>query len=242
MINNVYFEGNEKDIKILESIILNDWKVNNYEYKMTIHRTLMKKHSILSITIENFKKIEFINFIKMVSKKIVKEGLLNKIKLDTNGEVFTINSKGDIVLDLTNIERAFSKWDRVEDRDLLKYNKSFIVFIEGNTTNDILEHVPVARKIVSELFNEFEIPYNCSHVYEDAAICKPLRNLYGGNGYTKGRILSYAVKCKLSYDFLKCLNDKLMEYNKNLEDSNTALKPLVLLANRDRFEEVVEND
>lgn len=238
MINEITFEGKEKDIRALEKLIFKDWESNSYDYTMSIRRIFFKKtHAVLAITITNVKRTEFALFMKNIANSIIKNKIDKSIKIDVNGEYIKINKNGKIELDLTVIDRLFKRWDRIENVGIMKDKKtSFVVFIEGNNTADVLFHSPKARKIVTEALREFEVNrYHSTNVYEHSALTNPIKNLYGDNKSTKGKILCYVVSYNLPYEFLIYLNSKLLKYNENLDGSMSSLRPLMLIANKDKF-------
>ena len=238
MINEITFEGKEKDIRALEKLIFKDWESNSYDYTMAIRRIFFKKtHAVLSITITNVKRTEFSLFMKNIANRIIENKIDKSVKIDVNGEYIKINDNGKIELDLNIIDRLFKRWDRIENVGIMKDKKtSFMVFIEGNNTADVLYHSPNARRIITEALREFEVNrYHSTNVYEHSALTNPIKNLYGDNKSTKGKILCYVVSYNLPYEFLIYLNSKLLEYNEKLDGSMSSLSPLVLIANKDKF-------
>lgn len=238
MINEITFEGKEKDIRALEKLIFKDWESNSYDYTMAIRRIFFKKtHAVLSITITNVKRTEFSLFMKNIANSIIDNKIDKSVKIDVNGEYIKINDNGKIELDLNVIDRLFKRWNRIENVGIMKDKKtSFMVFIEGNNTADVLYHSPNARRIITKALKEFEVNrYHSTNVYEYSALTNPIKNLYGDNKSTKGKISCYVISYELPYEFLIYLNSKLLEYNENLEDSISSLRPLVLIANKDKF-------
>ena len=238
MINEITFEGKEKDIRALEKLIFKDWESNSYDYTMAIRRIFFKKtHAVLAITITNVKRTEFSLFMKNIANSIIDNKIDKSVKIDVNGEYIKINDNGKIELDLNVIDRLFKRWDRIENVGIMKDKKtSFMVFIEGNNTADVLYHSPNARRIITEALKEFEVNrYHSTNVYQHSALTNPIRNLYGDNKSTKGKILCYVVSYELPYEFLIYLNSKLLEYNEKLDGSMSSLSPLVLIVNKDKF-------
>ena len=238
MINKIVFEGKEKDIRAIEKIVFKDLESNSYDYTISIRRILVKKsYAVLSITIDSIKKTEFSLFMKNIANSIIDNKIDRSVKIDVNGEYIKINDNGKIELDLNVIDRLFKRWDRIENVGIMKDKKtSFMVFIEGNNTADVLYHSPNARRIITEALKEFEVNrYHSTNVYEHSALTNPIKNLYGDNKSTKGKILCYVISYELPYEFLIYLNSKLIEYNKNLEDIISSLQQLVLIANKDKF-------
>ena len=238
MINEITFEGKEKDIRALEKLIFEDWESNSYDYTMAIRRVFFKKtYAVLSITITNVKRAEFSLFMKNIASSIIENKIDRSVKIDVNGEYIKINENGKIELDLNVIDRLFKRWDRIENVGIMKDKKtSFMVFIEGNNTADVLYHSPNARRIITEALKEFEVNrYHSTNIYEHSALTNPIKNLYGDNKSTKGKILCYVVSYNLPYEFLIYLNSKLLEYNEKLDGSMSSLSPLVLIANKDKF-------
>ena len=238
MINEITFEGKEKDIRALEKLIFEDWESNSYDYTMAIRRVFFKKtYAVLSITITNVKRTEFSLFMKNIASSIIENKIDRSVKIDVNGEYIKINENGKIELDLNVIDRLFKRWDRIENVGIMKDKKtSFMVFIEGNNTADVLYHSPNARRIITEALKEFEVNrYHSTNVYEHSALTNPIKNLYGDNKSTKGKILCYVVSYNLPYEFLIYLNSKLLEYNEKLDGSMSSLSPLVLIVNKDKF-------
>jgi hypothetical protein len=238
MINVCKFEGNKDDIKALEKLILTDWNNNDYEYKMTLQRSELKNKTILIVVLEVLHRKDYSNFVKMVTDKIWKQGLIKKIKFINNGEVFNINNKGVIQVDVKDVTKTFDRYNRLKGQSILKSPMNFIVFVEGKRVVDLNPHLSIIRKLVTDAMRAFGVNRRTdTHAYEYAAIYEPIRNLYANDEkFTKGKALCYRIKYDMGYDFLQYLNNSIIEYNRNLEGSVSSFKPILLLANEECFD------
>ena len=238
MINVCKFEGKKDDVKSLEKLILADWNNNDYEYKMTLQRSELKNKTILIIVLEVLHGKDYSNFVKMVSDKIWKQGLIKKIKFISNGEVFNINNKGAIQVDVKDVTKTFDRYNRLKGQSVIKSPMNFIVFVEGKRVADLNPHLPIIRKLVTDAMRTFGVNRRTdTHAYEYSAIYDPIRNLYANDEkFTKGKALCYRIKYNMGYDFLQYLNNSIIEYNRNLEGSVSSFKPILLLANERCFD------
>ncbi len=238
MINVCKFEGKKDDVKSLEKLILTDWNNNDYGYKMTLQRSELKNKTILIIVLEVLHRKDYSNFVKMVSDKIWKQGLIKKIKFISNGEVFNINNKGAIQVDVKDVTKTFDRYNRLKGQSVIKSPMNFIVFVEGKRVADLNPHLPIIRKLVTDAMRTFGVNRRTdTHAYEYSAIYDPIRNLYANDEkFTKGKALCYRIKYNMGYDFLQYLNNSIIEYNRNLEGSVSSFKPILLLANEKYFD------